>query len=253
MELTVQGSSTVTSGRFKLRETTSLAKSSHNWWQQVVPRIKTPTRNRAHEPLITRRTVSSEFVFQRELGRCLCSFCCLYHFYTLLFLFVQATTYSSRLAHCHCSGEVYRYVSKVQGMDLEITTAAALRGHSRGHSSPEKITALPSNQTGNTSIELINTSIELINTSIELINTSIETYVALAFSSMHALNIMFTSPQLLRNTCYHAIKGALFLPELQLHSLASPAFITIVCSEDKELTLYKSSLVIRVSPTGFRA
>ena len=77
-------------------------------------------------------------------------------------------------------------------MDLEITTAAALRGHSRGHSSPEKITALPSNQTVNTSMELINTSIELINTSIELI---IETYVALAFSFMHALNIMFTSPQ----------------------------------------------------------
>ena len=86
-------------------------------------------------------------------------------------------------------------VSKIQGMDLEITTAAALRGHSRGHSSPKKITALPSNRMVNTSIELINTSIELINTSIELINTSIETYVALAFSFMHALNIMFTSPQ----------------------------------------------------------
>ena len=93
-------------------------------------------------------------------------------------------------------------MSKIQGMDLEITTAAALRGHSRGHSSPKKITALPSNRMVNTSIELINTSIELINTSIELINTSIElintsieTYVALAFSFMHALNIMFTSPQ----------------------------------------------------------
>ena len=94
--------------------------------------------------------------------------------------------------------EVHRYshastccllrVSKIQGMDLEITTAAALRGHSRGHSSPEKITALPSNRT-------VNTSIELINTSIELINTSIETHAALAFSFMHALNIMFTSPQ----------------------------------------------------------
>ena len=86
-------------------------------------------------------------------------------------------------------------LSKIQGMDLEITTAAALRGHSRGHSSPKKITALPSNRMVNTSIELINTSIEIINTSIELINTSIETYVALAFSFMHALNIMFTSPQ----------------------------------------------------------
>ena len=86
-------------------------------------------------------------------------------------------------------------MSKIQGMDLEITTAAALRGHSRGHSSPKKITALPSNRMVNTSIELINTSIELINTSIELINTSIETYAALAFSFMHALNIMFTSPQ----------------------------------------------------------
>ena len=85
-------------------------------------------------------------------------------------------------------------MSKIQGMDLEITTAAALRGHSRGHSSP-KITALPSNRMVNTSFEIINTSIELINTSIELINTSIETYVALAFSFMHALNIMFTSPQ----------------------------------------------------------
>ena len=72
-------------------------------------------------------------------------------------------------------------MSKIQGMDLEITTAAALRGHSRGHSSPKKITALPSNQ--------------MVNTSIELINTSIETYAALAFSFMHALNIMFTSPQ----------------------------------------------------------
>ena len=72
-------------------------------------------------------------------------------------------------------------MSKIQGMDLEITTAAALRGHSRGHSSPKKITALPSNR--------------MVNTSIELINTSIETYVALAFSFMHALNIMFTSPQ----------------------------------------------------------
>ena len=86
-------------------------------------------------------------------------------------------------------------LSKIQGMDLEITTAAALRGHSRGHSSPKKITALPSNRMVNTSIELINTSIELINTSIELMNTSIETYAALAFSFMHALNIMFTSPQ----------------------------------------------------------
>ena len=73
------------------------------------------------------------------------------------------------------------YLSKIQGMDLEITTAAALRGHSRGHSSPKKITALPSNR--------------MVNTSIEVINTSIETYVALAFSFMHALNIMFTSPQ----------------------------------------------------------
>ena len=82
-------------------------------------------------------------------------------------------------------------MSKIQGMDLEITTAAALRGHS----SPKKITALPSNLMVNTSIEIINTSIELVNTSIELINTSIETYVALAFSFMHALNIMFTSPQ----------------------------------------------------------
>ena len=72
-------------------------------------------------------------------------------------------------------------------MDLEITTAAALIGHSRGHSSPEKITALPSNRMVNTSIDLINTSIELINTSIELINTSIETHAALAFSFMHAL------------------------------------------------------------------
>ena len=78
-------------------------------------------------------------------------------------------------------------MSKIQGMDLEITTAAALRGHSRGHSSPEKITALPSNRTVNTSIELIITSIELINTCIELINTSIETHAALAFSFMHAL------------------------------------------------------------------
>ena len=57
-----------------------------------------------------------------------------------------------------------------------------------GHSSPKKITALPSNRT-------VNTSIELVNTSIELINTSIETHAALAFSFMHALNIMFTSPQ----------------------------------------------------------
>ena len=86
-------------------------------------------------------------------------------------------------------------MSKIQGMDLEITTAAALRGHSRGHSSPMKITDLPSNRMVNTSIEIINTSVELINTSIELINTSIETYAALAFSFMHALNIMFTSPQ----------------------------------------------------------
>ena len=51
------------------------------------------------------------------------------------------------------------------------------------------------NRMVNTSIEIISTSIELINTSIELINTSIETYVALAFSFMHELNIMFTSPQ----------------------------------------------------------
>ena len=78
-------------------------------------------------------------------------------------------------------------MSKIQGMDLEITTAAALRDHSRGNSSPEKITALPSNRTVNTSIELINTSIEFINTSIELINTSIETHAALAFFFMHAL------------------------------------------------------------------
>ena len=82
----------------------------------------------------------------------------------------------------------FQCMSKIQGMDLEIATAAALRGHSRGHNSPKKITALPSNR-------MVNTSIEIINTSIELINTSIETYVALAFSFMHALNIMFTSPQ----------------------------------------------------------
>ena len=80
-------------------------------------------------------------------------------------------------------------------MDLGIAAAAALRGHSRGHSSPEKIAALPGSRMVDASIELINTSIELINTSIELINTSIETCVALAFSFMHALNIVFTSPQ----------------------------------------------------------
>ena len=137
-------------------------------------------------------------------------------------------------------------------MDLEITTAAALRGHTRGHSSPEKITALPSNQTVNTSIELVNTSIELINTSIELINTSIETYVALAFSFMNALNIMFTSPQASNHllSCY---KRSSLPTRASVASLASPAFIAIICSEDKELTLYKSSLVIRVSPTGLRA
>ena len=94
-------------------------------------------------------------------------------------------------------------MSKIQGMDLEITTAAVQRGHSRGHSRPEKITALPSNRTVNTSIEL--------------------------------------TPSYYAITCYHAIKGALFLPELRLHSLALPAFIAIVSSEDKELTLYKSS------------
>ena len=89
-------------------------------------------------------------------------------------------------------------MSKIQGIDLEITTAAALRGHSRGHSSLKKITALPSNRTVITSIELINTSIELINTSIELINTSIELMQPLhSLSCMHSSQhfIVFTSPQ----------------------------------------------------------
>ena len=100
-------------------------------------------------------------------------------------------------------------MSKIQGMDLEITTAAALRSHSRGHSSPEKITALPSNRTVNTSIELINTSIELINTSIELINTSIELMQPLhSLSCMHSskhLILCSPHPKLLRNhllSCY---------------------------------------------------
>ena len=116
-----------------------------------------------------------------------------------------------------------RDVSKIQGVDLEITTAAALRGHSRGHSSPKKITALPSNQTVNTSIELINTSIELINTSIELINTSIENHAALAFSFIHALNIMFTSPQAITQSLLSCYKRS------SLPTRASVAFTCITC------------------------
>ena len=144
-------------------------------------------------------------------------------------------------------------MSKIQGMDLEITTAAALRGHSRGHSSPKKITALPSNRMVNTSIEIINTSIELINTSIELINTSIETYVALhSLSCMHLI-LCSPHPKLLRNHLLSCYKRSSLPTRASVASLASPAFIAIVCSEDKELTLYKSSLVIRVSPTGLRA
>ena len=108
---------------------------------------------------------------------------------------LHAIVFTAQMLRTTHTANHWLLVSKIQGMDLEITTAAAMRGHSRGHSSPKKITALPSNRMVNTSIELINTSIELINTSIELINTSIETYVALAFSFMHALNIMFTSPQ----------------------------------------------------------
>ena len=155
-------------------------------------------------------------------------------------------------------------MSKIQGMDLEITTAAALTGHSRSHSSPEKITALPSNRTVNTSIDLINTSIDLINTSIDLINTSIE-----LMQPLHSLSCMLSSqhlilcslhPKLLRNhllSCYKRsslpTRASLAFTCIHLHSLASPAFIAIVSSEDKELTIYNSSLVIRVSPTGLRA
>ena len=142
-------------------------------------------------------------------------------------------------------------------MDLEITTAAALRGHSRshsrGHSSPEKITALPSNLMVNTSIELINTSIELINTYIELMQP---------LHSLSCMHLILCSPQpkLLRNhllSCYKRsslpTRASLAFTCIHLHSFASPAFIAIVSSEDKELTHYKSSLVIRVSPTGLRA
>ena len=151
-------------------------------------------------------------------------------------------------------------MSKIQGMDLEITTAAALRGHSSGHSSPKKITALPSNRTVNTSIELINTSIELINTTIEIINTSIELMQPLhSLSCMHLL-LCSPNPKLLRNhllSCYKRsslpTRASLAFTCIHLHSLASPAFIAIVSSEDKEITLYKSSLVIWVSPTGLRA
>ena len=98
---------------------------------------------------------------------------------------------------------ITRVMSKIQGMDLEITTATALRGHSRGHSrgysSPEKITALPSNRTVNTSIDLIITSIELINTSIELINTSIELINTLLNSLTPLLNSC--SPCILFHAC----------------------------------------------------
>ena len=142
-------------------------------------------------------------------------------------------------------------------MDLEIATAAALRGHSRGHSSPEKITALPSNRTVNTSIELINTSIELINTSIELMQPVHS--LSCMHSSQHLI-LCSPHPKLLCNhllSCYKRsslpTRASLAFTCIQLHSLTSPAFIAIVSSEDKELTLYKSSLVIRVSPTGLRA
>ena len=138
-------------------------------------------------------------------------------------------------------------------MDLEITTAAALRGHSRGHSSPEKITALPSNQTVNTSIKLINTSVELIDTSIELMKP-LHSFSCMQ-SSQHLILCSF-HPKLLRNhllSCYKRSSSYQSFTCIHLHPLASPAFIAIVSSEDKELTLYKSSLVIRVSPTGLRA
>ena len=142
----------------------------------------------------------------------------------------------------------------IQGMDLEITTAAALRGHSRGHSrchsSPEKITALPSNRTVNTSIDLINTSIELMQPLHSL---------SCMHSSQHLILCSLHS-KLLHNhmlLCYKRsslpTRASLAFICIHLHSLASPAFIAIVSSEDKELTLYKSSLVIRVSPTGLRA
>ena len=155
-------------------------------------------------------------------------------------------------------------MSKIQVMDLEITTAAALRDHSRvhsrGHSSPKKITALPSNRVVNTSIELINTSIDLINTSIELINTSIELMQPLHSLSYMHLILCSPHPKLLCNhllLCYKRsslpIRASLAFTCIHLHSLASPAFIAIGSSEDKELTLYISSLVIRVSPIGLRA
>ena len=122
-------------------------------------------------------------------------------------------------------------------MDLKITTAAALRGHSRGHSSPEKITALPSNQTVYTSIELINTSIELINTSIELINTSIElintsiellTPLLKLMQPLHSLSCMHlilcsTHPKLLRNHLLSCYKRS------SLPARASVAFTCITC------------------------
>ena len=133
------------------------------------------------------------------------------------------------------SGENPRHIlSKIQGMDLEITTAAALRGHSRGHSSPEKITALPSNRTVNTSIDLINTSIDLINTSIDLINTSIDlinTSIEL-MQPLHSLSCMHSSqhlilcslhPKLLHNYLLSCYKRS------SLPTRASLAFTCITC------------------------
>ena len=124
-----------------------------------------------------------------------------------------------------------KVMSKIQGMDLEITTAAALRGHSRGysrgHSSPEKITALPSNRTVNTSIDLINTSIDLINTSIDLINTSIELMQPLhSLSCMHSsqhLILCSLHPKLLRNHLLSCYKRS------SLPTRASLAFTCITC------------------------
>ena len=118
-----------------------------------------------------------------------------------------------------------KLLSKIQGMDLEITTAVALRGHSRGHSSPEKITALPSNRTLNTSIDLINTSIELINTLIELMQP------LYSLSCMHTsqhLILCSLHPKLLRNhllSCYKRsslpTRASLAFTCIHLHHLHS--------------------------------
>ena len=132
-------------------------------------------------------------------------------------------------------------MSKIQGMDLEVT--AALR-RLQPCLATEQLTPLLSSLT-----TLLSSLTPLLNSLTPLLK------LMQPLHSLSCVHLILCSPhpKLLRNYLLSCYKRSSLPTRASVASLASPAFIAIVCSEDKELTLYKSSLVIRVSPTGLRA